>query len=1478
MIHRRRARGRKKAVELYQSNEMRAICGSIEKEVNSGKLAIRSDRDVFADVALRGQLISLLLSYSTPWLRLGLETVFGEILTDDITRDSGKSFRPKAILKRFILDRVLSDPFLSKKYTGGRRTKVLSGRFEKEYKMELRKHSLQRILLLVTFLDRAKIENVLETVPCLFSPKSKFKSSRDVIISICRDLLFREGNIFKHLSTMGLTVSYKQEPIDEFDYSVLNLAVDLRDGVRLARMTEIMTQDTSSSLIRKMRVPAVSRLQKLHNVNAALSALAAARVQNLDDIANHHVVDGHRPKVLKLLWCTIAHFQLPSIVDLDLLQQEIVNVRHANKSRQTLLRCVVNDDPSEQEATLEGPHSHIGGLLLEWCRVVCSCFGVPVRNFTTSFADGRVLCLLVHYYHPGMLKQSEILPTTRDLPNDVDLTEGRGEYDQALRNERRNSVLANKRILDLGGVPGMFPITNSVMVPEVKSTLLCVAYLCSRLMESSKEILATIAVQNFYRRYRERVLVQKKHAAAIFIFRFWKENKAAYFARRLSHYGPAVQVIEGFLIKNKAKIYILRTKRNVREKRFAAAICIQNSFHRWIAWRKNRLILVQERETKAMLAAERTRSQLSLEARAQRMAIVIQSSYRKYKSRDALLSARQAVVTIQKTWRGFVAAFQFHCNLLDIVTIQSCARRRSATRAALQRKLSVQKLQRTCFTWLARRRNARSQQSRNRQIEAVEKIQRAWGIYLGKKRFALMESSSTKISAAWRQYQQEVRYMKDLMDIIQIQCCARRIIANHEAQSRLASIIEIQKVVRMYRSKRFTSILRLKYSNAKEIARRHEGAIKLQMHWRRFQAESRYECILMDIIYSQACVRRFLAMKTSSKIMASILILQCAARRQLATRQFQALEAVKIENHNFLKAIVGCQTKVRRRLASKKVDSIRKRVQAITTIQAFYRSYIVKTEIYVMNMAAISIQTLWRTFAAELSYHCALVSAVTIQSSFRQYFARNKLLMIRKMNEEDNIRLLERQQASTVIQTAVRCTQAKEILKKHRAARQIQRTWRGYFQQVDFLVSILSTIVIQSFGRQVICRKQYITVKKSTLAVQGAVRGFTTRQRLRKEVEAVCDLQSWYRGVRAATSFRKQLNAVRIIQSCTRDTLRRRSLRLQNSAASDIQRIWRGYSTSVDYMVTVLAVIQIQSFARMLSARSKAVQIRSQKVEADFSRRQRYFAATLIQRSYRVSKQKKLRSQNVLKIQRFTRKFLFRNRRAKIMQVTMFIQSAFRGRVVRSMRSKKTRAVAHKIERANQKARAEPQMCLGVRTIAALGTLQSSKRLSEVIRAIKTLEISTRLSEKCCIIFAAANAPHELFALVRTCNRSLPHIELLHHILLTLYNVAKYPELLVSVATNESIEVLMDLTQMFRDKENIFCLAIGLLESVVFSDEDLLIKCRSTENIRRLEGIRALCKRRLAMTKSSVPSDRKRGHEMKRGLQRLEKILKRCLK
>ena len=60
------------------------------------------------------------------------------------------------------------------------------------------------------------------------------QTSREVLLCFSRDFLSGEGDLTKHMTYLGYTVCHIQMPIDEYDFAVMNLAVDLRDGMRLA--------------------------------------------------------------------------------------------------------------------------------------------------------------------------------------------------------------------------------------------------------------------------------------------------------------------------------------------------------------------------------------------------------------------------------------------------------------------------------------------------------------------------------------------------------------------------------------------------------------------------------------------------------------------------------------------------------------------------------------------------------------------------------------------------------------------------------------------------------------------------------------------------------------------------------------------------------------------------------------------------------------------------------------------------------------------------------------------------------------------------------------------------------------------------------------------------------------------------------------------------------------------------------------------
>ena len=144
------------------------------------------------------------------------------------------------------------------------------------------------------------------------------------------------------------------------DYRVNNLAVDLRDGVRLARLVELLANDWTLTQVglsarrhhamtaaltpspaalggimlrpaQDLRYPAVDRAQRLHNVKTVFKALVRYGV-SLGEVRIHQltpddVVDGHRERTLNLIWKIILHWQVDSLLNEDLIQQEIATLK-----------------------------------------------------------------------------------------------------------------------------------------------------------------------------------------------------------------------------------------------------------------------------------------------------------------------------------------------------------------------------------------------------------------------------------------------------------------------------------------------------------------------------------------------------------------------------------------------------------------------------------------------------------------------------------------------------------------------------------------------------------------------------------------------------------------------------------------------------------------------------------------------------------------------------------------------------------------------------------------------------------------------------------------------------------------------------------------------------------------------------------------------------------------------------------------------
>ena len=68
----------------------------------------------------------------------------------------------------------------------------------------------------------------------------QLQSSKDLLINFSRQLLAGEGDLTKHLGYLGYTVCHVQTARDEYDYAVTNLATDVKDGVRLTYVENIL--------------------------------------------------------------------------------------------------------------------------------------------------------------------------------------------------------------------------------------------------------------------------------------------------------------------------------------------------------------------------------------------------------------------------------------------------------------------------------------------------------------------------------------------------------------------------------------------------------------------------------------------------------------------------------------------------------------------------------------------------------------------------------------------------------------------------------------------------------------------------------------------------------------------------------------------------------------------------------------------------------------------------------------------------------------------------------------------------------------------------------------------------------------------------------------------------------------------------------------------------------------------------------------
>ena len=1501
VIHQRMAQGRAAARELFQSPEQQRIREILRHEIGRNKIALRPDRDdLCANIEHRNRILSVLLSYSTPWLRLGLETMCQTVISPDrpallspaprrravVAQGSSSAVPPmsrlKWTLRNFILQNVLSDDKVLAKYTGGK-CKVPSGPFEDRYRTELRTVVTYRLLVLILFLDRAKMANLLDQAPNLFTSTSTVKSTREVLLYICRNFLKAEGDFTKHLSRLGIKVHYQQEAVDELDFTVTNLRVDLNDGVRLTRMTELLTGVT---LLPKLRLPAVSRLQKLYNVKLAIDHLTRAGVPISDTVAPYHIVDGHREMVLKLLWSVVAHCCLQALLSVEQVEAEIARIQryHGMASQAPVHNDRCEDDVHELQR-----------VLLRWCNLVCCRFGRRVCDFTQSFSDGKTVCLLIHYYHPTLIRLKEIKMTS------LDPLAKYSKPEKLLSNERDNGRLANSRMSDLGGIPEVIPICDTNHPPEEKAVVFCLTFLCSRLITSSVEIRACLIIQYAYRNYCERRWHVFKVVAARKLLFAWRSNKDQYYAARQRRYYRPVQIIEQFVLTKRDKLCELRLKRLDHQKANKAAIHIQvshlspfklilsHSFlifnvfsHRkkiyrgYSATKQVEAIDIMRKSVivlQCMWRQELARRQvLSLLIRSD-AAIILQRAWRAFQCQDLLTNA--AATHIQRMFRGYCGRVAYLVDILDIIAVQSCVRRFIALQHYKRIKAKCTRIQNSAIIviqsmsrrWIAQRKIHQLKYDAviHRHVITIQTIWRAFKcrMVVNLRRLNRRRSlAATSIQATTRMYLAQACLIRLKSDVVEfksanlIQALWRgKLIRSHVAAIHFAAT-NIQAAWR----RRVT---------IRHIHCQHFCAATIQSRWRQVIALKSFQRSLFAIRLLQSVCRRFLTNLKYEQRQTAARKIQCTCRKWTAMMELQRqkrLLTIKMEGAMIIQRFW-------RGFSIKNTFSLVKRDAVV--IQAFYRSYHDSQRFKKLKKSAVTGQSMIRQFQArkrlqKLVDHKLVVgrivrvqsivrrwlayrilgrhedAIVRVQCLARKFFARCELRNLKHLKQ----RAVSQLSATLTIQRLYRGMRGRLVARQESSARKVQKTWRCYTVHVEYMLSILAAIEIQAAMRRFLVVYSYKCQYSAVVCIQSFTRLALTRIQLRRESQCAITLQSfvrtmsskkvlvrkrleYYSAVLIQREYRKYLSqsfsrlvnkAAMTLQRYARGFIVRMQLETEIFAAVEIQRMWLGFVAREYFAGNVLAAIRLQSYFRGEIGRSLAHRVKSEYIADRFLAAR---SATRIQQIYRRYRQFVRETDAAAIIQRKSKCFLSRRKFGKVQQGILSTQCIARGFLVRRRRAKKVIVQAQRIGLANKKALAAPNMILRCRTDDALKTLVNSKSLAEIMDAVCVLEVATRLSEACCTTFAEATAPDNLFSLIQTCNRSLPHLKLLQSILLTLSNVARFDKLVPAMASLLGVEVFLDLLQMFRDKEHVFCLVVSLLERIIRSNVQKMVRLRN---------------------------------------------------
>nr|CAH7713633.1 unnamed protein product [Callosobruchus chinensis] len=1089
---------------------MTAVLIKLHNSIDSGKMSVRADKDIHLNLSLKTDIINLINNYNPLWLRIGLETIYREVIPMRCNSDV-------VSLNVFIANRLLKDPNLLKKH------KTIHGNI---YKAEFKKFFLKKFLTLVYFLDQAKNKKLIPHDPCLFCKQREVKEP----VKESKELLFS---------------THQQTYIHEFEYAVQHLGVDLRDGVRLTKLMEIIL--LRNDLTEKLRVPAISRLQKIHNVQIVFDALKQAGYDILYDISAKDIADGHKEKTLSFLWQIIYKFEAPLMVKSSTTIQKWFRSLPVVLKRKKLERERMRKEIAAKK-------------IQQWYRRHMTYKKILIlahkmKIYFEYKRRQRAAITIQSYYRMYRcrslyLKQKKLVISLQ--------SHCRGWL---VRNVYKNQI---RHVVVIQSYLRMYFARKHYLALKSATVFVQRKFRALLLMKEDRHTFvelrcATVFIQRRFRANRlmvkERENYQVLRKSAIFIQRKFRGNKLAADTRKT--YVTLMKACVFTQRKFRALLVMKETRRVFVELR-SATISIQRRF------RANRL-MAKERENYQQL---------------RKSAVTIQQRFRANKlaiaTRQRYLSLKNACLFVQRKCRALLLMKKARYVFLELRSATIFTQRRfRANKLMVEERQNYQQLRKAAIIIQQRfRANKVTVETRQRYLalkSASVFVQRRYkAIHEGRKcreRYLLLKKAAIITQGTWKCIQQRRKFVQVKCAVVFVQ---NRFRANKlgEKQDKLPSIkrslyLCTKKVQGFKRGKEMSGQLfateKICYSYAEylevpnstqKIFTAEKRFILVQRRFRtnRLAKDTRQEYLKLR----KSCIfvqRRYRAMKVGRdyrdnylKMRKAAITIQSTWRCIIQRRKYLQLKtATSLIQRRFRANLIGKATRHEYLVLKKR--KFRERQRLLSACIAIQRRFRANRLMKLERMRFLSLRTsvvvTQRRFRAKLSGSKMRKRFVELRETCIFVQRTWRCLKICK-----NVRLeyLEMRKAAIAVQSIWRANvQRRRYMAIINAAVTIQNRYRATVlmkvERSRFLEMRMATVRIQRYYRQYLMKRRHLKIKQSVLGIQTLARGFLMRKKFteqkaqileqRKQVLAAVKIQASWKGFQCRKSLSPKLSEIR---------------------------------------------------------------------------------------------------------------------------------------------------------------------------------------------------------------------------------------------------------------------------------------------------------------------------------------------------------------